>query len=126
MGTPSQELLSTPAHPPPRGVTVGAALPASVTHGARWGAARSRGAGQWLQSVAKLDPLCALGAGFTERYSDSRRASSVTYSIVVLQRSLLGTREEEDESSFCSCVSLCTRCSVSEDTSSNAVVWSYF
>lgn len=81
--------------------------------------------GQWLQSVVKLDPLCALGAGFTERYSDSQRAS-VAYSIVLLRRSPFGTLEEENESSLCSCVSLCTRRSVSEDTSSNAIVWSYF
>ena len=58
----------TLARPPPRGVTVGAA---------HWGAARSEALGQWLQSVAKLDPLCALGAGFTEHCSDSLRASSV-------------------------------------------------
>lgn len=76
-GTPSQEPLSTLARPPPRGVTVGAALLASTTCGARGGAARSEALGQWLQSFAKLDPLCALGAGFTERCSDSRRASSV-------------------------------------------------
>lgn len=76
-GTPSQEPLSTLARPPPRGVTVGAALLTSTTCGAHWGAARSEALGQWLQSVAKLDPLCALGAGFTEHCSDSLRASSV-------------------------------------------------
>ena len=45
--------------------------------------------GQWLQSVVKLDPLCALGAGFTERYRSievsSRQSLNILAIVVTLE-----------------------------------------